>query len=940
MDDSGWRAIDLPHDWSIEGEYDEHHATGQRGGFLPAGIGWYRKSFDLSTNTSCKKVCIEFDGIYMNSEVWINGRHLGRRPNGYIGFEYDLTPYLTEGTNSIAVRVDTSRAPSGRWYTGSGIYRHVWLTVTESVYVAHWGTYIATPTVSESSATVAIRTTLCNDLDVEQAGKLVSSILDAGGLAVCSVESDFSIAANNRRELFQTGEVGNPALWSPETPSLYTVVTQIVAEDKTIDEYETRIGIRQFEFQAETGFQLNGKRMKLQGVCLHHDAGPVGSAVPYKVLHRRLRLLKEMGCNAIRTGHHPFAPEFYEMCNEMGFLVVDEAFDGWDVPKATGDYGKYFAQWWKTDLRDMLHRDRNHPCVILWSLGNEVRGKTDEQTALMQNFVHEIDPTRPVTCGRGEEGILDVQGFNGHGGKPGALEEVHEKYPDRKIILTEEPHTFQTRGFYRTQTWWRDKDQPRYEIPNLTEQEIFFDGALQYNSSYDNSGVRNSARNSWRRTRDLPYVGGEFRWTGIDYLGESFGWPARMANFGIIDLCGFPKDHYYFYQSQWTAEPMLHLLPHWTHPGLEGVAIPVWVYSTCDRVELFLNGASMGIHEMDDEMVLCWDVPYVPGTLEARGFKDDKQVVEKSVRTASMAQGIQVQADNQALLPDGRDISHVEFRIVDKEGNLVPHANDLITFHTRGPVRNLGMENGDPLDLTPHKVNYRKAFYGMGLGIFQSTSEKGDIELTAAGIVGDTRFEESTQAAIAVTRLMLRGSLREKSCAVHYTMDGSLPDRSSPQYDQPLAIAEPCTIRAAIYIDGEWIMNVYADFVKGRKEKVIDLTHGNRNVDSLPRPHGPFDEEMVGQWESGTQKLVFVKDGSVHRAVQKAKAEGRVFEHVGYWWYDFPDDPFETPDDAGKGEIWWPDGQISKLYLENQEAQRVVMDLQGHTLVFHKQNQQ
>jgi beta-galactosidase len=551
--------------------------------------------------------------------------------------------------------------------------------------------------------------------------------------------------------------------------------------------------------------------------------------------------------------------------------------------------------------------------------------------------VHEIDPTRPVTCGRGEEGILDVQGYNGHAGQPGVLEAIHANHPDRKIILTEEPHTFQTRGFYRTQTWWRDKDQPRFEIPNLTEEELFFDGALQYNSSYDNSGVRSSARNSWRRTRDLPYVGGEFRWTGFDYIGESFGWPARMANFGVIDLCGFPKDHYYFYQSQWTKQPMVHLLPHWTHPGMEGVKIPVWVYSNCERVELFLNEVSLGCKTMDDEMYLSWDVPYQPGALMARGYRAGGPAIEKTVHTAGAAQEIILSADNRDMLANTRDISHVTFQIVDKDGHFVPQANDEVTFHARGPVRCLGMENGDPLDLTPHKVPYRKAFYGLGLGIFQATREEGEIELTAAGILGDHLFTQSAQVSISVARLMLRGGGRIKPYSVHYTTDGSQPHKGSPMYRHPFVVTETCEIRAAVYCDEELIVSLAADFVKGVKEKVIDLTHGNRKSERWERPAGPFDDEMVGRWKSGTQTLEFAKDGSVRRPVEKAKAAGRLSEPVGYWWYDFPDDPFEVPDEAGKGEIWWPGGDVSGLRLEDQSGQRVIVDLRGHKLIFQKQ---
>jgi beta-galactosidase len=931
-DDSAWRTVDLPHDWSIEGEYAEDHPSGKRGGFLPAGIGWYRKTFDCPEEWLAKKVFVEFDGIYMNSDVWINGHHLGHRPNGYIGFEYDLTPYLQPGGNVIAVRADATLAPSGRWYTGCGIYRHVRITLADPVRVAHWGTYVTTPEVSDSNAKVAISTTLRNDSAAPRSVTLISAIVDAERRTVCTAVAQAAIPAGAEATFSQNETITAPNLWSPEKPYLYTLHTTVKEGDAILDEYETPFGVRHYAFHADRGFEFNGRPMKLQGICHHHDAGPVGAAVPDKVLERRLRLLKSMGCNAIRTGHHPMAPEFYELCDTIGFFVVDEAFDGWSQTKATGDYGLYFDEWWRRDLRDIMLRDRNHPSIILWSLGNEVPGKTDEQTTLMQNFVHEIDPTRPVTCGRGEDGILDVQGYNGHGGKPGVLEEVHANHPHLKIILTEEPHTFQTRGFYRTQTWWRDKNQPRFEVPNLTEEEIFFDGALQYNSSYDNSGVRNSARNSWRRTRDLPFVGGEFRWTGFDYLGESFGWPARMANFGILDLCGFPKDHYFLYQSLWTSEPMIHLLPHWTHPGKEGVTIPVWVYTNCERAELFLNGKSFGVRSIGDEMYIQWDVPYEPGELKAVGYKGGKQLVEKVAHTAAAAYGIRLEADNVQLAEYNRDVSHVAFSIVDRDGHLVPHAADRVTFHLRGPVRNLGLDNGDPLDLSPHKVNERKAFYGMGMGIFQSTLEPGDIELTAAGILGETLFDRQTQVAIAVSRAMLRGEAAARAYTIRYTLDGTEPDGNSPLYTEPFVVTQACTVRAAIECDGERLLSLRADFAQGVKPKVIDLTHGNRKAAKLERPVGPFAEQIVGEWSSEGQTLIFAADGTLSRH----GVYGGKKEPLGFWWYDYPADPFETPDDAGKGEIWWSDGKVSGLALKDQTAEVLRIASGSTTLVFEK----
>lgn len=923
FDDSTWRVVDLPHDWSIEGEYDENNPTSRRGAFLPVGIGWYRKSFVFSEERKNKKVFIDFDGIYMNSDVWINGHHLGHRPFGYMGLHYELTPYLNTGENVIAVRVDTSRAPSDRWYTGSGIYRHVWLSAVEAVHVAHWGSYVTTPEVSENRASVVIRTTVENGSSGPRNITLTTDILDQQGNIVAFVHSNETFPSMSTRDVTQNAHIYTPELWSPVTPYIYTARTRIMENERGMDEYETPFGVRYFEFDANTGFKLNGKPIKFKGVCHHHDAGPVGAAVPDNVLERRLKILKDMGCNAIRTSHNPMAPEFYDLCDRMGFMVMDEAFDGWETPKVEYDYHLYFEQWWQKDLQDMLQRDRNHPCVIFWSIGNEVKNMNPETTKKMVDFIHAYEPTRPVTCGVNgisevsdqNRKLLDVAGYNDGGGACFILEQDHEKYPKRKFIITEGPHTLQTRGFYRTQTWWRDKNGMRKEIENLTEEEIFFDGHLLYHSSYDNAGVRFCARDSWQQAIDLPYKTGEFRWSGFDYLGESVDWPARINNFGIIDLCGFPKDHYYFYQSQWTDKPMVHLLPHWTHPGLEGVVIPVWVYTNCDTVELFLNDRSLGIQEAIGKMNLSWDVPYEPGILKAVARKNGEIAVEKTMITASHPERIKLSADNMDLMPDGCDISHIIFEIVDKNCNFVPHAGDLITFHISGPVKNLGLENGDPLDLMPHKINCRKAFNGLGLGIFQATFEEGDIEIIAAGILGDHIFKGSTQVAIAVERISLRGVLEEKLFSILYTVDGSEPTINGRAYEGPFEITGSCTVRACVFVDHEKKLELQAEFKEGLKEKVIDLTHCNREQVESDKPQGPFDQELIGSWENGNESYCFTPEGCVSCIGKDGLQKGN-----GYWWYDFPDDPFETPEYAGMGEIWWTDGKKSKLSLETQQG--------------------
>ena len=741
FDDSSWRRLDVPHDWSIEGEYSKDNAAGISGAFLPCGIGWYRKTLDWNNSWKGKKVIIEFDGVYMNSEVWINGIHLGKRPYGYIGFSYDLTPYLQKGENVIAVRVDNSKVPSGRWYTGSGIYRHVWLSVLNKVHVPKWGTFVTTPKVSKSKALVKVRTVVRNESGKNRKVTLETVVKDSEGRVVSNVVSSMTVA--HEEEFVQQCVVKNPVLWSPQSPVMYSVESRVKERKRIIDICSTPIGIRSIEVSAEKGFLLNGKSIKLKGLSNHHDAGPVGSAVPEDVLYRRLKLIKAMGCNALRTTHNPFSPEFYSMCDTMGIMVMDEAFDGWNAPKAKYDYGNYFDQWWQRDLEDFVKRDRNHPSVVMWSIGNEVHKFTPQGQKRLVDFVKKFDTTRPVTQGRGSRAIYtDVAGFNGYGEFQGVLEAYHKNNPHKPIVGTEITHTLQTRGVYRTKTWYRLRDNPApwekngdfstiedkvYKIKDLSDEEVFTGVTNRYQSSYDNSIVRIGVRDDWKRVRKYDYYMGNFRWTGFDYLGESFGWPARTDNFGIIDLAGFPKDHYYLYQSLWSDKLMVHLLPHWTHPGKEGKIIPVVVYTNCEEVELFLNGVSLGEKKMTEDLQIVWDVPYEPGTIKAVAKRDGKIVAAKSYTSAGEPYAVSLSVDKNVIRANRRDVVHVEVNIVDEKGTPVPYAANKVTFEFCGPVKLLGVENGDILDLNPHKVNYRKAFKGKCLAIIQSDGNKGEI---------------------------------------------------------------------------------------------------------------------------------------------------------------------------------------------------------------------
>jgi len=777
FNDSNWRSLDLPHDWSIEGTQQETaNGTTWQTGFLPAGIGWYRKTFDYDKNWSDKNVRIHFDGVYMNSTVWINGHLLGTQPYGYTSFEYDLTPWLTNGKNIIAVKVDTSKPQTARWYAGSGIYRHVWLIASDLIHIPTWGVRFTTPKISEESATADINIKIKNLHDSPRDVTVRSALRDSAGRQLAETSQKLTLAPSGReQEINYSLEVKKPKLWSPSEPNLYILENTVTADGKTVDTQTLNVGFREMKYNATEGMLLNGIPIKLKGVCDHQAAcGGIGSAVPDQVLERRLRLLKQMGCNAIRTSHAPCAPEFYDMCDTLGLIVMDEAFDGWEKPKAPDDYGNYFNAWWRRDLGAMIQRDRNHPCVLLWSIGNEVRGATPETQKKLVDFVHAMDPTRPVTQGgadptRGmtanyDKNIryLDLVGFNGNGEEVGELEKFHQMLPDRCAVGTEMPHTSQTRSVYRAKTAWRGRDFAApwdkglmknwdakwshrvYPIPDLSETEVFPEekNNIYYQSSYDNASVRISARQCWQRVEKFPWLLGMFRWTGFDYYGEA-SWPQRGNGVGVMDVCGFPKDHYYLYKSLWTDEPMVHILPHWTHTGKEGVKIPVVVYTNCDQVELFLNGRTLGVQKYTGEQ-LVWQAPYEKGELKAVARKG-AVTVEDAQQTSEGAKMLRIKADKTTVNATKTDIVHIEIDITDENGTLYPYANNEITFEITGAARLLAVDNGDMLDLASSAIARRKAFRGKALLIIQATGEKG--EITVKAISKDLKSDELTLEA-------------------------------------------------------------------------------------------------------------------------------------------------------------------------------------------------
>lgn len=790
LNTSSWRTLDLPHDWSIEGKYSQENGTDWQSGYLPAGIGWYRKTLKWKPEWKDKRVKIYFEGIYLNSDVWVNGHHLGHRPNGYIGIEYDLTDFLIQGKNTIAVRVDQSKPLTGRWYTGAGIYRHVWLKVENQLHIDNWGVHFTTSDVSTLQSPYEVEVSVVNQTAKNESVKVVAALFDQSGIKVSETSGNLISKAGETATIKLDGLLKNPYLWSTENPYLYNLQTTIIQKKNKVDQDDLKVGFRKLEFSSEFGFKLNGKITKLKGVCEHHTAGSVGSAVPDDVWLYKLKLLKDMGCNAIRTSHNPFSPAFYNICDSLGLMVMNEFLDGWDKEKAQDDYGIYFEDWWKTDGMDFIKRDRNHPCVVIWSIGNEVSKPTREVQKQLVDLFHELDPTRPVTQGgvdptRGMKGDnlpsqLDLKGFNGDGEEKNVFEEFHAIEPTIPMIATEVPHTYQTRGVYRTTTHWRRRDFPAswelkqwdgtlrglekriFPIPDMAKTEVFpeekctsyyqngqvvpveitkpYKADLYYQSSYDNATVRSSARMAWQRTLDLPYVMGQFRWGSFDYLGETNDWPSRFANFGVIDICGFPKDHFYLYQSMWTEKPMVHILPHWTHTGKEGIEIPVVAYTNCDEVELFLNGKSLGNRKYANEQ-LVWMVPYGAGTIKAVAKKDGKVVAEDKQSTAGKAAQIKLTTDKTGISSNRVDVVRVAVDITDKNGIFCPYANNVIEFEVSGPAKIIGIDNGDPIDLSDYKTDVRRAFRGKVMLLIQATDKGGDISIKAkSNDLADSEF--------------------------------------------------------------------------------------------------------------------------------------------------------------------------------------------------------
>ncbi len=740
------RKVDLPHDFSIEGGFDESNPSGTSGGYLPGGKAIYRKNdIFIPEEWSGKKILVEFEGIYQNSTVYVNGVKVGFRPNGWVPVVYDISDWLDYGReNSMAVLVDNSLMPNCRWYTGSGIYRPVRLIVKDNLSIGHFGVYVTVPVVDGDMAAVRVKTHVDNGRDSAQRFDVVQEVFDSRGRMLSSQTGDFYLPKAHSREFEQNFFLENPELWDVDNPVLYTLVTRIVRDGHTVDECETTFGVRSFGFSAGEGFRLNGRSMKLKGVCLHHDGGMTGAAVPEAVWKRRLSILKDMGCNAIRTSHNPFDPSFYDLCDRMGFLVMDEFYDEWTVYTTQRvPYGShlYWDEWHEKDITDLVKRDRNHPSVIMWSVGNEIieqgypQGR--EIARELVDLVHSLDPTRPVTCGNnmhpeadrtGFTDEFDVAGYN-YAPQSGSYRPAREKYPYRKFIGTESTRGKSNRGVYVFPVQDRNGG-PKSEG--------------NYFSSYDGLIRKYGQEHEWKETAELDYVSGMFIWTGFDYIGEtSFPYPTKYSDYGAADVCGFPKDAYWFYRSVWNeVETTLHLLPHWNWPDRVGKVTPVWCYTDCDEVELFLNGKSLGRKSMEDSgcMHLEWTPEYVPGTLRAVGYKDGRKVKETVVETTGKPAKVHLEADRRVISADGKDVVHIVVSVLDSEGRPVPDAMDALDYTVEGG-RLLGIDSGDPQYVGSYLAKEgRKLFNGLALVMVQSASEKETIEVSVSGpgLVGDT----------------------------------------------------------------------------------------------------------------------------------------------------------------------------------------------------------
>ena len=770
-DDSKWQQVRVPHDWAIygpfsinndrqnvaitqDGQKEAMEHAGRTGGLPFVGVGWYRLSFELPDFAPGKRAVLLFDGAMSQARIYVNGQEVGFWPYGYNSFHFDITDYVKEGaTNELAVRLK-NETDSSRWYPGAGIYRNVHLIVTEDVHIPVWGTQLTTPVVSKDIARVELRTeVVCPEEIADQMLRLVTEIKDRSGNIVARAEDSLSRYHANCFE--QVFDVEHPELWSVESPVLYTAVSKLYVGDALKDEYTTRFGIRTIEIIPEKGMFINGQMTKFKGVCNHHDLGPLGAAVNDAAIRRQIRILKDMGCNAIRTSHNMPAPELVEACDEMGMLLMLETFDEWQTPKVKNGYHKYFDEWAERDLVNLIRHFRNNPSVVMWCIGNEVPDQGDKLNGpklsrWLQDICHREDPTRPVTQGMDQPhnvvynnmaAVMDVAGFNY---RPHLYGNNYYHLPQQIILGSETASTVSSRGVYKFPV--ERRSMAKYEDHQASSYDV------------EHCGWSNLPEDDWMWHEDYDCCIGEFVWTGFDYLGEPTpyysDWPSHSSLFGIVDLAGLPKDRYYLYRSHWNREDKtLHMLPHWTWPGREGEVTPVFVYTNYPSAELFVNGVSQGVRTKDSSITiedtmnpeaekalkrqeryrLMWmDVKYEPGTVKVVAYNEaGEAVAEQEIRTAGAPHHIELSVDRAIIKADGRDLAFVTVSVVDKDGNLCPMADNQITYTVKGAGRYRAGANGDPTSLELFHEPRMRVFSGMMTAIVESSESAGTITLTA-----------------------------------------------------------------------------------------------------------------------------------------------------------------------------------------------------------------
>ena len=720
FDDGTWAAVDLPHDWAIDLPFSDDRGLNEHGAkplgraYPETSVGWYRRTFDIPASDRGRRVSLEFDGVFRDCIVILNGHYVGRNLSGYAPFRFDITDLLTYGgKNALVVRVDATEY-EGWFYEGAGIYRHVWLEKTAPVHVAQWGTFV-TSVVAANAATVTIATEIQNDAGAAETCVVVSKIVDKDGRTAATLTSaSLSVPAWGRQSVRQQTTLARPLLWSIETPNLYKVVTEVQSDASIVDMHEAPFGIRTVRFDADNGLLLNDQPVKIKGTCNHQDHAGVGSALPDRLQSFRIEKLKAMGSNAYRTSHNPPTPELLDACDRLGMLVLDET-------RMMDSNEEGLSQ-----LERLVRRDRNHPSVFCWSIGNEEPEQGTERGArvadTMKRVVLELDPTRLVTeamnnaWGRGLSAVVDVQGFNYRGGAAAAdfakaLDDYHRQHPTQPTMGTEVASTVSTRGIYAN------------------------DEARGYVSAYDRNFPpwASTAEEWWSIYDARPWVAGGFVWTGFDYRGEPtpYNWPCISSHFGILDTCGFPKDLFHYYRAWWSGEPVLHLFPHWNWTGKEGQEIDVWCFTNLDRVELFVNGASAGAQDVKKNSHVAWKVPFAPGAIEARGVANGQPLVDRRETTGAPAKIVLV-PDRARISGDGEDLSVVVAQIVDANGRVVPIADNEVTFAVSGPARVIGVGNGDPSSHEPDRATKRRAFGGLCMALVQSKKTPGVISVEAA----------------------------------------------------------------------------------------------------------------------------------------------------------------------------------------------------------------